>query len=130
MTAGTNKEMPRLLSKKEPTKISEVRVEKKSGVKVERKPEQKSLKQSEPKREEEMSSWEYYSFLMRFGKRKMDRYEWRTWKVKKNEEDRYKNHLRKKYGPPKEKMSAAEFNWRVFHVGDIDESMVEVDYNL
>ena len=26
----------------------------------------------------EMNSWEYYCFLMRFGKRKMDRDEWLT----------------------------------------------------
>ena len=122
MTAGTNKEMPRLLSNKEPTKKSELKVEKKSELRVEKKPEQRS--------EEEMTAWEYHSFLMRFGKRKMDRYEWMTWKVKKNEEDYYKNHLRKKDGPPKEKLSAAEFNWRVFHVGDVDETMAEVDYNL
>ena len=97
--------MPRLLSNKEPTKRSEVRVEKK--------PKQKS--------EGEMTAWESYSFLMRFGGRRMDRHEWQIWKLKKDDEDRYKNYLRKKYNYPKEKMSYAEYNYHVYHVGDMEE---------
>ena len=64
--------MPRLLSNKTPKKISEPKVEKKL------KPvEKKSFERPKPKTVEEMTAWEYYNSLMLFGKRKMDRFEWR-----------------------------------------------------
>ena len=130
--------MPRLLSNKEPTRLLKSEISLNKQFKSEdkepiRKTEKKILNEpsvpkgralrtsSEQKSEDEMTSWEYYCFLMRFGKRKMDRYEWMTWKVKKNEEDNYKNHLRKKYNWPKEKMSAAGYSYRVYHVGDMEE---------
>ena len=46
--------------------------------------------------EENMSAWEYYNFLMRFGKRKMTRIEWVIWKMKKDEEDTQKGYVGKK----------------------------------
>ena len=71
--------MPRLLSNKSPNKITSVKVEK-----VE---EHKQTKKKSLWPEEDMSAWEYYSHLMRYGERKMTRDEWVIWKMKKDEED-------------------------------------------
>ena len=60
---------------------------------------------------------------MKFGKRKMDRWEWQTWKLKKDYEDGYKNYLRKKCNLPKEKLSPVKYNYQVYHLGDMDEAM-------
>ena len=121
--------MLRLLSKKEPTKISEVRVEKKFNLKVEEKPNPKSFVPPKPKSEDEMSAWEYYSFIMRFGKRKMNRHEWLTWWLKKNDEDRQKRYVRRKEGPLEGKISPSEFNWRMKKDSYFDERMYEMDFN-
>ena len=129
--------MPRLLSNKEPTKkITGVKeAEKKvltkpSETKTEKKVLSKPSETKTVKTEDEMTAWEYYSFLMRFGKRKMTRFEWLTWVLKKDEEDRQKRYIRRKEGPFEGKISAAEFNWRISHDKDFDERLVEVDYNL
>ena len=114
--------MPRLLSKKEPTKISEVKVEKKFNLKVEEKPKQKSLRP-----EGNMSAWEYYNFLMRFGKRKMTRIEWVIWKMKKDEEDLAKG---RKKPPLKKKMSSAEYNWRLKKDPDFNDIVAREEFGL
>ena len=118
--------MPRLLSNKSPKKNLPVKVEKKSNLKVEEKPKQKNIGPTKNKTEDEMSAWEYYSFLMRFGKRKMDRYEWLTWKLKKDEEDWNKKYTK----DGRRKISVAEFNWRIKNDLDFDDSMIEVDCKL
>ena len=121
--------MPRLLSNKEPThhfKSEDKKLIGKSEQKILSKPKVvggSALRTlSEQKSEDEMSSWEYYCSLMKFGRRKMDKHEWQIWRLKKDEEDSYKRYFVKKYNRPKEKMSAAEYNWRVYHVGDIPEA--------
>ena len=102
--------MPRLLSNKSPTKISKVKVE-------------KIIK---PKSEDEMTAWEYYSFLMRFGKRKMDRFEWLSWKEKKDLED-----YNKKYSEDgRRKIGAKEFHWRIKKDRDFDERLYLIDDKL
>ena len=105
--------MPRLLSNKSPRKTSpELKVEKKSeSFTLTPKAEQKFIKPTvqksfKPKSEDEMTAWEYYSFLMRFGKRKMTRIEWVIWKMKKDEEDIQKGYV-------KGKMSSMEYHWRL-----------------
>ena len=110
--------MPRLLSNKSPKKTSsELKVEKKSGLKEE------SFK---PKSEDEMTAWEYYSFLMRFGKRKMDRFEWRIWKEKKDIED-----WNKKYSEDgRRKICSREFHWRFKKDPDFDERLYVIDNKL
>ena len=80
--------MPRLLSNKAPEKSEAVPHNIKSSD-IEKLNNVKSNKgqvviSSLKKSKDEMSSWEYYNFLMRFGKRKMDRWEWQTWKLKKD----------------------------------------------
>ena len=99
--------MPRLLSNKSPKKISEVKVEeKKSGTPA---TEKKSLRP-----EENMSAWEYYNFLMRFGKRKMTRIEWVIWKMKKDNEDiQKKGYVEERKPLLKNGMSFEEYNWRL-----------------
>ena len=123
--------MPRLLSNKEPTKKSEPKILNKS-MEPTKKSEPKILnKLPEPKRksEDEMSSGEYYKYLMRFGKRKMDRFEWLTWKLKKDDEQDYRRYIMKKNRAIM-RVSAKYFNWRAFHIGDIDERLMEIDPNL
>ena len=114
--------MPRLLSNKEPKKITEVRVWKKSELKVEEKPK--------PKSEDEMTAWECYSFLMRFGKRKMDRFEWRIWKSKKDEEDWNKKYIKNEEGRFVKRISSKEFYWRIKKDPDFDERLCMIDNNL
>ena len=132
--------MPRLLSNREPEKKTEPRILSKTNKQPEKKteprilsktnkqPEVKIAKINPKKTEKEMSSWEYYSFLMRYGKRKMDRLEWLTWRMKRDEEESYKRYLNRKEmdGPPELKLSPAEFNWRAYHVGDVDERLIEI----
>ena len=112
--------MPRLLSNKEPTKISEVKVGKKS--------EQKSFNPPKSKSTDEMTAWEYYSFLMRFGKRKMFRHEWLNWMSKKDEEDIQKRYDGRMKGNLEGRISFAEYNWRIKKDRDFDD-MIEEDLN-
>ena len=52
----------------------------------------------------------------------MDKDEWLTWRLKNYDED----YRRKKYGPPKERLSPAEYNHRVYHLGIADKDDYEV----
>ena len=146
--------MPRLLSNKSPTKISEVRVwgktpteenppEKKfEGFALRTSSEQKILKPVEPKSfksvekkkslriEEDMSSWEYYNFLMRFGKRRMVRSEWLAWKLKKDKEDMDKGYVKRKDPPLREKMSSAEYHWRLKKDPNFIDFVAEEEFSL
>ena len=112
--------MPRLLSNKSPKKISasaersseqsergneEVKVE-------EKKSEKKSFEPPRTKSVEEMTAWEYYNHIMRFGKKKMNRSEWCIWKEKKDLEEILKGYVRKK-PTLNNGMSSMEYAWRL-----------------
>ena len=114
--------MPRLLSNKSPKKNLPVKVEKKkSPVKVEK---EKSLRP-----EESMSAWEYYNFLMWFGRRKMTRSEWLVWRLKKDTEDMEKGGIRKEF-PLKKRKSSAEYNWRIKKDLDFIDFIAEEEFSL
>ena len=115
--------MPRLLSNKSPKKISDTKVE---GSVLMPKAKKKSFVPPKRKSVDEMSSWEYYNFLMLFGKRKMDRFEWRIWKEKKDIED-----WNKKYSQDgRRKICSREYAWRLKKDPDFDERMYVIDNNL
>ena len=115
--------MPRLLSNVPAKKICE---QKDLGPK--KVSEQKAIKP--PKIVEGMSSWEYYSFLMRFGKRKMLRHEWVIWKEKKDNEDWNKRYIKNEEGRFVKIISSKEFNYRIKYDKDFDERFVYVDHKL
>ena len=119
--------MPRLLSNKSPNKKSSVKVEEYkpiiSQVKVKAKsPGTKSV--------DEMSSWEYYNSLMLFGKRRMDRFEWRIWVEKKNKEDFHKKYIMNDEGRYVKRICSREFNWRLKRDPDFDERLCMIDDKL
>ena len=129
--------MPRLLSRKEPTKIvprepkAPLRDNTISEVKKIIKPTvQKSFSPPKPKTEDEMTAWEYYNSLMVFGKRKMTRIEWVIWKNKKDYEDMRKGKF--VYGDPplRKKISFAEYNWRVKKDPDFVDFVAEEEFSL
>ena len=111
--------MPRLLSNKSPGKkiLKPVcKTEKKSFV--------------PPKTIDEMTSWEYYSHLMRFGKRKMQRFEWIIWSEKKDKEDFHKKYIMNNDGKYVKRISSKEFNWRFKKDPDFDERFYMIDNKL
>ena len=102
--------MPRLLSNVSPNKNhAKVNVEK-TKEKSPQKIFNKFVVTKSMWPEENMTSWEYYNHIMRFGKRKMEYGEWVIWKMIKDREDiKKKGYVEE---PPKKKMSSAECNWR------------------
>ena len=98
--------MPRLLSNKSPNKITSVKVEKSEEHK------QTNIKNKSLRPEENMSAWEYYNHLMKYGKRKMTRIEWVIWKMKKDEEDMEKKGYIER-APTKVRMSSKEYFGRL-----------------
>ena len=115
--------MPRLLSNKSPNKNLSVKVEEKKSETQMINEKKKSMWP-----EENMSSWEFYNHIMRFGKRKMTHSEWFVWKMKKDEED-----LKKKgyvEEPPKKKMSFREYAWRLKKDPDFIDFIAEEEFSL
>ena len=98
--------MPRLLSNKSPKKTLSAKVEKFEEQK------QTNTKKKSLRPEENMSAWEYYNHLMRYGKRKMTRSEWVVWSLKKDQEDLKKGKCIR-LPPFNRVVSSVEYNWRL-----------------
>ena len=104
--------------------ISEVRVEIKKKTEPPTMDKKKSLRP-----EENMTAWEYYNFLMSFGKRKMTRIEWVIWKMKKDEEDTQRGYVEKK-DYLRGKMSSAEYHWRIKKDPDFVDTVARGEFAL
>ena len=113
-------------SNKSPNKSSEVKVE----VKKSEAPTMSKKKSLWP--EENMSSWEYYNHIMRFGKRKMVRQEWVVWKMKKDEEDLNKKGYvgERKKASIKERNEFYEYAWRLKKDPDFIDTIARGEFSL